>query len=134
MSPAELIEHGEQETEWGGFFVIGGHERIIRMLQTTRRNYPIAMQRPGWKNRGKNFSDLGIQIDCGKTDLTTIKNVLHFVTSGTAKFMFNVGKELYFVPVIMLMKCLSDRSDADIYAQLIKGNNTVGFQGNRSKT
>jgi len=121
LSPAELIEHGEQETEWGGFFVIGGHERIIRMLQTTRRNYPIAMQRPSWKNRGKNFSDLGIQIDCGKPDLTTVKNVLHFVTTGTAKFMFNVGKELYFVPVVMLMKCLTDRSDAEIYAQLIAG-------------
>ena len=36
---------GEQESEWGGYFVIGGHERILRMLQTTRRNYPIAMQR-----------------------------------------------------------------------------------------
>ena len=45
MSPAELIEHGEQGSEWGGYFVIGGHERIIRMLQTTRRNYPIAMSR-----------------------------------------------------------------------------------------
>ena len=36
---------GEQESEWGGYFIIGGHERILRMLQTTRRNYPIAMQR-----------------------------------------------------------------------------------------
>ena len=121
LSPAELVGRGEQETEWGGYFVIGGHERLIRMLLTTRRNYPVAMQRPSWKNRGKNFSDLGIQIDCGKTDLTTVKNVLHFVTSGTTKFMFNVGKELYFVPVVMLMKCLTQRSDAEIYAQLVAG-------------
>ena len=33
LPPSELIEHGEQETEWGGYFVIGGHERIIRILQ-----------------------------------------------------------------------------------------------------
>ena len=65
LRPCELIDHGEQESEWGGYFIIGGHERLIRMLQTTRRNYPIAMQRPSWKNRGKNFSDLGVQIDCG---------------------------------------------------------------------
>ena len=62
LSPAQLIEKGEQETEWGGFFITGGHERLIRMLQTTRRNYPVSMQRPSWKNRGKNFSDLGISI------------------------------------------------------------------------
>jgi DNA-directed RNA polymerase I subunit RPA2 len=53
--------------------------------------------------------------------LTTIKNVVHFVTTGTAKYMFNVGKELFFVPAIMILKCLSSRSDADIYAKLIQG-------------
>ena len=53
--------------------------------------------------------------------MTTIKNVVHFVTTGTAKYMFNVGKELFFVPAIMILKSLSSRSDADIYAKLIQG-------------
>ncbi len=92
-----------------------------RMLQTTRRNYPIAMSRPSWKNRGRNFSDLGVLLESGRTDLTTVKNVLHFVTTGTAKFMFNIGKELFFVPVMMILKCLSDRSDAGIFAELTAG-------------
>ena len=96
-------------------YFLGGHERLMRMLQTTRRNYPVAMQRPSWKNRGRNFSDLGILLECCKPDLTTIKNVLHYVTTGTAKFMFNLGKELFFVPVVMLLKCLCARSDAAIY-------------------
>ena len=121
LSPADLISRGEQETEWGGFFIIGGHERLIRMLQTARRNYPIAMQRPSWKNRGKNFSDLGVSIDCSKPDLTTVKNVVHFVSTGSAKFMFNVGRELFFVPVVMVLKCLVNRSDAYIYEQLVAG-------------
>lgn len=64
------------------------------------------MKRPGWKGRGKNFSDLGVLLECGKPDLTTTKNVLHYVTTGTARFMFSYNKELYFVPVIMLLKCL----------------------------
>ena len=64
----------------------------------------MAMQRPSWKNRGKNFSDLGVMLECGKRDLTTVKNVLHYVTTGSAKFMFNVGKELFFVPVVMVLK------------------------------
>jgi DNA-directed RNA polymerase I subunit RPA2 len=44
LSPAQLVQRGEQEQEWGGYFVVGGHERIIRLLQTTRRNYPIGTQ------------------------------------------------------------------------------------------
>ena len=121
LTPAELVRHGEHEQEWGGYFIIGGHERLLRMLQTTRRNYPIAMQRPSWKARGRNFSDLGVLLECGKLDLTTTKNVLHYVTTGTAKFMFSFGKELFFVPVVMVLKCLSARSDAAIYAALTAG-------------
>ena len=80
------------------------------------------MQRPSWKNRGKNFSDLGVMLECGKRDLTTVKNVLHYVTTGSAKFMFNVGKELFFVPVVMMLKLLSPwRSDAAIYERLVAG-------------
>ena len=121
LTPAELVKRGEHEQEWGGYFVIGGHERLIRMLQTTRRNYPVAMCRGSWKNRGKNFSDKGVLLECGKRDLTTTKNVLHFVTSGNAKFMFSLNKELYFVPVIMLLKCFKDVPDSYIYRRLMVG-------------
>ena len=30
LSPEELIRHGEHEHEWGGYFIVEGHERIIR--------------------------------------------------------------------------------------------------------
>ena len=49
--------------------------------------------------------------------------MLHFVSTGSAKFMFNVGRELFFVPVIMILKCLCDRSDAYIYEQLSVATN-----------
>ena len=90
LSPAQLIEKGEQETEWGGFFITGGHERLIRMLQTTRRNYPVSMQRPSWKNRGKNFSDLGISIGKLFFGLFTAKVYL------TLLFMSIVIKKIFW--------------------------------------
>ena len=121
LKPEELVKKGEHEQEWGGYFVIGGHERLIRMLQTTRRNYPIAMCRGSWKNRGKNFSDKGIMLECGKRDLTTTKNVLHFVTTGNAKYMFSLNKELFFVPVLMMLKCFKDVPDSYIFRRLTVG-------------
>merc|ERR1719209_71445 len=121
LTPAQMVEKGEHEQEWGGYFVIGGHERILRMLQTTRRNYPVAMKRGSWKNRGKNFSDLGVLLECGKKDLTTTKNVLHFVTTGNAKYMFALNKELFFVPVMMILKCLKDVPDSYIFRRLMVG-------------
>lgn len=70
MSPKQLVKHGEHEQEWGGFFVIKGHEKLVRMLLMTRRNYPIAIKRSGWKQRGSLFSEYGISIRCVKNDQT----------------------------------------------------------------
>lgn len=70
MSSKQLVEHGEHEQEWGGYFIIKGLERLIRMLLMTRRNYPIAIRRLGWKGRGEQFSDLGILLRTVRDDNT----------------------------------------------------------------
>lgn len=71
LSPAEMIKHKEHADEWGGYFVVKGHERLVRMLLLTRRNYPIAVKRSGWKSRGALFSDLGLLIRCVTDDQTS---------------------------------------------------------------
>lgn len=71
MKPLELINRKEHADEWGGYFIIKGHERLIRMLLITRRNYPIAVKRSSWKGRGLLFSDLGILIRCAREDHTS---------------------------------------------------------------
>lgn len=78
MSPAELVKVKEHENEWGGYFVVKGIERLVRMLLMTRSNYPIAIKRSGWKSRGLLFSDMGILIRCVKTDRTSIVQYFHF--------------------------------------------------------
>ena len=39
LSPKELIMRGEEAEEFGGYFIVNGIERIIRMLIMPRRNY-----------------------------------------------------------------------------------------------
>ncbi|XP_015514488.1 DNA-directed RNA polymerase I subunit RPA2 [Neodiprion lecontei] len=121
MSPSELVAHGEHEQEWGGYFLVKGLERIIRMLLMTRRNYPIAIKRSGWKARGAQFSDLGLLLRSVRDDNTATTNSLHYVTDGTAKLMFAHRKILYYVPLILMLKCLVDVSDKYIFSQLTTG-------------
>ncbi|KOC65372.1 DNA-directed RNA polymerase I subunit RPA2 [Habropoda laboriosa] len=121
MSPTELVAHGEHEQEWGGYFIIKGLERIIRMLLMTRRNYPVAIRRSGWKARGIQFSDLGLLLRSVRDDNTAAINTLHYVTDGTAKLMFSYKKILYYVPLILILKCLIDVSDIFIYNALTAG-------------
>ena len=49
MTPAELVKHGELVNETGGYFIINGACRILRLLIANRRNYPLAMTRQAWK-------------------------------------------------------------------------------------
>lgn len=79
MTPQQLVEHGEHQDEWGGYFIIKGKERLVRLLLGTRRNFPTAVKRNTWKNKDQHFSDIGIMIRCVKDDLTTVVSFINYV-------------------------------------------------------
>lgn len=120
LNPEKLIEKGEHENEWGGYFIIKGNEKIIRMLLMSRRNYPIAIRRNTWKDRGKLFTDLGILIRTVRNDETSFSNVLHYLSNGTAKLAISQMKSIFYVPVCLLLKMLTNYTDEIIYEKLIK--------------
>ncbi|XP_076031533.1 RNA polymerase I subunit Rpl135 [Oratosquilla oratoria] len=121
MTPEQLVKHGELVNETGGYFIINGACRVLRLLVANRRNYPIAMVREGWKNRDKSFTDKGIMIRCIKSDESTVANVLHYLSTGMAKFEFVLHKEYFLVPLVMVLKVLEDKTDKEIYHHLVKG-------------
>lgn len=121
LSPKELVERGEHETEWGGTFILKGHEKLIRMLLMTRKNYPIALKRGVWKDRGQNFSDIGITMRTVMSDQTSTNNVLHFLSNGRAKLMFSHRKMLSFVPPLLVLKAMVNCTDEYVYQRLIAG-------------
>lgn len=126
LSPQELVERGEHEDEWGGHFIVRGLEKLIRMLIMTRRNFPIALNRNSWKERGKEFSSTGVLIRCVRTDQTSTNNVLHYLVNGSAKLMFSIKRSLSFVPLVMLLKAFSNYTDNEIFKRL-----AAGFENNQ---
>ncbi|XP_049533651.1 DNA-directed RNA polymerase I subunit RPA2 [Anopheles darlingi] len=121
MSPAELVERGEHEDEWGGYFMVRGNEKLIRLLIMTRRNFPILVNRNRWKERGRDFSTTGVFMRCVRDDQHATNNVLHYLTTGAAKLMISIQRAIHFIPVMLLMKALTDYTDNDIYRKLIAG-------------
>lgn len=122
MNPKQLIESGEHEQEWGGYFVTKGLEKLIRMMSLMRRNYPIGINRSSFTKRGPLFSSLGVVIRSTKLDQSAVLNILHFLTDGTCKMMFRENnKNMYHVPLILLLKCITDANDKYIFTRLMEG-------------
>lgn len=80
-----MVEHGEHENEWGGSFIMKGHEKLIRMLLMTRKNFPITVSRNTWRDRGQNFSDIGIMVRSVRTDQTA---TVSFKNNMVIKWLF----------------------------------------------
>ncbi|XP_033762318.1 DNA-directed RNA polymerase I subunit RPA2-like [Pecten maximus] len=121
LNPAELIKRGEEAEEMGGYFVVNGLEKVVRMLVMPRRNYPTCMTRPSWKNRGKQYTEFGVSIRCVLDDQSGITNILHYLSNGMATLSFTYNKEMFFVPVVFILKALVKVTDKYIYDELIQG-------------
>lgn len=82
LSPQELVEKHEDCTEFGGYFIINGLEKLIRMIILQKKNYPIAFIRNSYMNRGPNFTGYAVQMKCVRTDLYSRTLTLHYINDG----------------------------------------------------
>uniref|UniRef100_A0A6I8SZL6 DNA-directed RNA polymerase subunit beta n=1 Tax=Xenopus tropicalis TaxID=8364 RepID=A0A6I8SZL6_XENTR len=114
-------------TEMGGYFIINGIEKVIRMLIMPRRNFPIAMIRPKWKNRGPGYTQYGISLRCVRDEHTAVNMNLHYLENGSVMVNFIYQKELFFIPLGFALKALVDYSDYQIFTELIKGKEENSF-------
>ncbi|XP_029449641.1 DNA-directed RNA polymerase I subunit RPA2 [Rhinatrema bivittatum] len=130
LPPKALIEHHEEAEEMGGYFIINGIEKVIRMLIMPRRNFPIAMVRPKWKKRGPGYTQYGISMRCVRDEHTAINMNLHYLENGTVMVNFIYHKELFFIPLGFALKALVGFSDYQIFQELIRGREEHSFYKN----
>ncbi|ODV96448.1 hypothetical protein PACTADRAFT_16580 [Pachysolen tannophilus NRRL Y-2460] len=131
MSPDELVNHKEESDETGGYFIVNGIEKLIRMLVVQRRNHPMAIIRPSFANRGASYTKYGIQIRSVRPDQTSQTNVLHYLNDGNVTFRFSWRKNEYLVPVMMILKALIETNDREIFDGIVGSDTTNSFLTDR---
>uniref|UniRef100_A0A670Y9P1 DNA-directed RNA polymerase n=1 Tax=Pseudonaja textilis TaxID=8673 RepID=A0A670Y9P1_PSETE len=130
LSPKALIQHHEEEEEMGGYFIINGIEKVIRMMIMPRRNFPLAMIKPKWKSRGPGYTQYGVSMHCVRDEHTSVNMTLHYLDSGSVMVNFIYQKELFFIPLGFLLKALVGFSDFQIFQELVKGKEDDTFYKN----
>ncbi|KAK9472602.1 uncharacterized protein V1510DRAFT_378502 [Dipodascopsis tothii] len=131
MSPAELVDHKEESDEMGGYFIVNGIEKLIRMLVVQRRNHPMALVRPSFQGRGPTYSEYGVQIRCVRPDQTSQSITLHYLTDGNVTFRFSWKKNEYLIPVMMILKALADTNDREIFDGIVGSDTEDSFLTDR---
>jgi len=147
LTPEQLIAYREESYEAGGYFIVNGNERCIRMLQIPRRNHPTSIQRSNYKNRGPTYTDLGVAIRCARHngDMSSITNTVHYLTTGGASLRFTARKQEFLIPVILIVRALSGAhvraqsadaagggadmgiTDEELYHRIVQGDDNNTF-------
>ena len=121
VSPKEMIRRKEDAEELGGYFIMNGNERIIRMLVAVRRNYAIGLSRNSWKDSFPFCSEFGVSMRCVGVGEKTQNMVLHYLTNGSAKLKVFYNARSITVPVLMILRALVDCSDKKLFTKLVDG-------------
>lgn len=127
LSPKKLLELREESNEVGGYFIINGIERVIRLLQIQRRNYAVAIERNTFRNRGNNYSDKGVAMKCTRKDLSSNTVTLHYLNNGCATLRFVLRKQEFLLPVILVAKSLMNISDKELFDRIVGENKSNTF-------
>ncbi|ORX56858.1 beta and beta-prime subunits of DNA dependent RNA-polymerase [Hesseltinella vesiculosa] len=122
MFPKQLVEHHEDPDEAGGYFIVNGIEKLVRLLIVPRRNHATALQRTSYQKRGPNYSSFGVYVRSARRDETTLTNTVHYLNDGNVMFRFAWRKQEYLIPVLLIIKCLVDVSDKEIFDALCQGD------------
>ncbi|EIE90484.1 hypothetical protein RO3G_15195 [Rhizopus delemar RA 99-880] len=131
MYPKDLIAHNEESEEMGGYFIVNGIEKLIRLLIVPRRNHVTAIIRNSFQNRGPTYSTFGCAIRCARRDQTTLTNTIHYLTDGNVMFRFAWRKQEYLLPAMLVFKSLIDCSDKEIFDALCQGDTSNTFLTDR---
>ena len=119
FSDNQLSQYGEEENECGGYFIVNGQEKLIRLLIVQRRNFPIALIRDVWRHKGDIFSNKGVVIRCVNEDCSVSTMTLHLLNNGSCSISISRAGQVFYIPFLYILKSLIEASDFEIFQSLM---------------
>ncbi|KAM0687743.1 hypothetical protein COBT_001009 [Conglomerata obtusa] len=112
----ENVACGEDEDEIGGYFIVNGNEKVVRLFIVQKRNFVFAIAREANMKRGGDFSEYAVSIRCVSSDEVGQINYLHYLNDGNVVFRFYFRKREFFIPLALLFFALVETTDEEIFS------------------
>ena len=133
-APAELVRLREDAEDLGGYFIVNGLEKLIRLLVVPRRNHVLGLVRPSFQKRGPAYTQYGTTIRCVRPDQTAQTIGVHYLSHGDFTVRFSYRKREYILPAVLIFKALMATNDREIYEAIVQGQHENTFLTERVTT
>jgi DNA-directed RNA polymerase I subunit RPA2 len=117
-----LSHNGEDSNEMGGFFIVNGNEKLIRLLIVQRRNFPLAFVRDAYEQTAPIFTKYAISIRCCRPDQSSQTMTLHYLRNSDMIVRIAINRKSYFIPAVVLLKALRPTNDREIFEAMVLGH------------
>ncbi|XP_026414248.1 DNA-directed RNA polymerase I subunit 2-like [Papaver somniferum] len=128
-NPAKLVSHKEEATEMGGYFILKGLERLMRIIIMQKRNFPLNVERNSFREKQDGYTDKAVVIRCVRVDMSALTLRLYYLQNGSARLGFWLDGREFLLPVGVILKALIDTNDHEIYVSLTCCHNEVHQKG-----
>ena len=119
-SPKQLVRLSEDHFELGGYFICGGNEKVIRLLNMNKRNHPMGLYRSGWAKRRANYQTAGVMIRCIDQWEQCANLNLHINKYEELETVFYINKRMVHLPLMIVIRALCEWNDLEIYNEFVQ--------------
>ena len=118
LKSKQLMEIDEEEYEAGGYFMIKGNEKLLRLLIVPKRNIIRTFSRI--TNSQKGFLCTVFSSSFRSVNRVQISKTihLHYLCNGTIHCRILLNRQEFFIPIVLLIKVLSNVTDRFIFDSL----------------
>lgn len=115
----------------GGYFIVNGLEKLIRLLVVPRRHYVMAQSRNAFSNRGPRYTPYATSIRCVGRDEISRTVYLHYLDTGAVNLRLAHNKAEYLIPWALIAKALVPTTDKQIFDSVLGGQTDTPFVSDR---
>lgn len=107
-----LYELGEDPGEPGGYFIVTGHDKMVRFHVAQKRNYLFALKK---KSKDLAYTDYSVSIRSVGDDEIGQKNEIKYCSDGNIHLKIYLHKRIYLIPIVLVLRALVNTTDSEIY-------------------
>ncbi|KAF7683249.1 DNA-directed RNA polymerase I subunit [Astathelohania contejeani] len=109
---------GEDTSEAGGYFIINGIEKVVRLLIAQKRNHVLAFKRASFAKKDKGYTAFCVSSRCVGPNEIGQTFFVHYCEDGNLMIRIFYRKREYLIPAILILKALIETNDEEIFNAL----------------